>query len=314
VTLAKGGARIGYLPGPGDEVPSCLRRVGYDGHAPRRRRPHAGGPRALRRRRHGRARLQHERAPARPRAPTWRSWPTSRRAARSSSSTTPTNRLAPLTEPLGPWPFAIGHDRGHRRDRRRDVLRGDPPRRSRRPTRSRRATSRAGFRSAASTSPRPGTRAIRRRCRCTIPTSTRSPAACSGRVTGRAPSSYTGLAFLPAAPRGRARRVPPVREPPRGRRRPPWPVTPRPSRRPPWPVDAPARAAARHGQWTPRPSRRPPLASDAPRVAAAGGAAAGNDRRAAVSRPGGASYLIVVGALALQVIIYAAITAAYRWT
>jgi LmbE family N-acetylglucosaminyl deacetylase len=30
IELAKGGTRIGYIPGPGDEVPASLRRVGYD--------------------------------------------------------------------------------------------------------------------------------------------------------------------------------------------------------------------------------------------------------------------------------------------
>ncbi len=30
LALETGGTRIGYFPGPGDEVPASLRRVGYD--------------------------------------------------------------------------------------------------------------------------------------------------------------------------------------------------------------------------------------------------------------------------------------------
>ena len=79
------------------------------------------------------------------------------------------NRLAPLTAPLGPGRSTIGQERVTDETAAVDVAAPDAPGADRAQPRSARATSRAGSRSAASTSPTAGTRTTRRRWRCTIP-------------------------------------------------------------------------------------------------------------------------------------------------
>jgi LmbE family N-acetylglucosaminyl deacetylase len=110
VALAKGGARIGYLPGPGDEVPASLRRVGYevtlldDGalSAATLARFDAvvTGVRAFNTSEHLRAAGTHMALMAYVEA-----------GGTLVVQYNTNNRLAPLAEPLGPWPFDIGHDR-----------------------------------------------------------------------------------------------------------------------------------------------------------------------------------------------------------
>ncbi|HVR01613.1 MAG TPA: PIG-L family deacetylase [Polyangia bacterium] len=108
VQLAKGGARIGYVPGSGDEVPASLRRVGYE-------------VRLLDGSTLGAASLARFDAVV----TGVRAFNTSERLRAAHAALmayvegggtlvvqyNTNNRLAPLTEPLGPWPFAIGHDR-----------------------------------------------------------------------------------------------------------------------------------------------------------------------------------------------------------
>ncbi|HEV3032981.1 MAG TPA: PIG-L family deacetylase, partial [Polyangia bacterium] len=108
VHLAKGGARIGYVPGPGDEVPASLRRVGYEVTL---LDDSALGAASL-------ARFDAVVTGV-------RAFNTSERLRAAHAALmayvegggtlvvqyNTNNRLAPLTEPLGPWPFAIGHDR-----------------------------------------------------------------------------------------------------------------------------------------------------------------------------------------------------------
>jgi LmbE family N-acetylglucosaminyl deacetylase len=108
LVLATGGTRIGYFPGPGDEVPASLRRVGYD--------VTLLDDTAL-----GAASLARFDAVV----TGVRAFNTSAalRAAHASLMSyveaggtlvvqyNTNNRLAPLTDPLGPWPFVIGRDR-----------------------------------------------------------------------------------------------------------------------------------------------------------------------------------------------------------
>ena len=110
VALAIGGAKIGYLPGPGDEVPASLRRVGYDvtllGDEAL-----AGGAAAL-------ARFDAIVVGV-------RAFNTNERLRAAHASLmayveaggtlvvqyNTNNRLAPLAAVLGPWPFDIGQKR-----------------------------------------------------------------------------------------------------------------------------------------------------------------------------------------------------------
>jgi LmbE family N-acetylglucosaminyl deacetylase len=108
VALATGGKKIGYFPGPGDEVPASLRRVGYDvtllddkGLTPAslaRFDAVVTGVRAF-------------------------NTSEALRAAHAALMSyvegggtlvvqyNTNNRLAPLSAPIGPWPFEIGRDR-----------------------------------------------------------------------------------------------------------------------------------------------------------------------------------------------------------
>jgi LmbE family N-acetylglucosaminyl deacetylase len=110
VDLAVAGRKIGYIPGPGDEVPASLRRVGYEvtllGDEAL-----AGGAAALRR---------FDAVVVGVRA-----FNTSERLRASHAALmayveaggtlvvqyNTNNRLAPLTAPIGPWPFEIGQRR-----------------------------------------------------------------------------------------------------------------------------------------------------------------------------------------------------------
>jgi LmbE family N-acetylglucosaminyl deacetylase len=110
IDLALGGTKIGYIPGPGDEVPAALRRVGYDvtllGDEAL-----AAGAAALRR---------FDAVVVGVRA-----FNTSERLRAAHAvlmgyveaggtlvvQYNTNNRLAPLTTPLGPWPFEIGQKR-----------------------------------------------------------------------------------------------------------------------------------------------------------------------------------------------------------
>jgi LmbE family N-acetylglucosaminyl deacetylase len=108
LALATGGTRIGYLPGPGDEVPAALRRVGYD------------------------VTLLDDGALTAPSLARFdavvtgvRAFNTSERLRAAHAALmgyvegggtlvvqyNTNNRLAPLTAPLGPWPFEIGRER-----------------------------------------------------------------------------------------------------------------------------------------------------------------------------------------------------------
>jgi LmbE family N-acetylglucosaminyl deacetylase len=110
IDLKLGGAKIGYLPGPGDEVPAALRRVGYD--------VTLLGDEALAA---GVAALQRFDAVV----VGVRAFNTSERLRAAHPvlmayvqgggtlvvQYNTNNRLAPLTAPLGPWPFEIGQKR-----------------------------------------------------------------------------------------------------------------------------------------------------------------------------------------------------------
>jgi hypothetical protein len=108
VALAVAGRRIGYLPGPGDEVPAALRGVGY---AVTLLDP--GGVTAA------------QLAPFDAVVVGVRAFNTSERLRGAHAGLmayvegggtlvvqyNTNNRIAPLTVPLGPWPFAIGQHR-----------------------------------------------------------------------------------------------------------------------------------------------------------------------------------------------------------
>jgi LmbE family N-acetylglucosaminyl deacetylase len=108
VALATGGKRLGYFPGPGDEVPASLRRVGYD------------------------VTLLDERALTAASLARFDAVVTGVRAFNTSEPLraahaalmayvegggtlvvqyNTNNRLAPLSAALGPWPFEIGRER-----------------------------------------------------------------------------------------------------------------------------------------------------------------------------------------------------------
>jgi LmbE family N-acetylglucosaminyl deacetylase len=110
IDLALGGTKIGYLPGPGDEVPAALRRVGYDvtllgdevlaagAAALRRFDAVVVGVRAFNT--SERLRAAHAALMAYVEA-----------GGTLVVQYNTNNRLAPLTAPLGPWPFEIGQKR-----------------------------------------------------------------------------------------------------------------------------------------------------------------------------------------------------------
>ena len=108
LALAKGGARIGYVPGPGDEVPASLRRVGYEVtllddsalsvSSLSRFDAVVTGVRAFNT--SERLRAAHAALMAYVEA-----------GGTLVVQYNTNNRLAPLSDPLGPWPFEIGHDR-----------------------------------------------------------------------------------------------------------------------------------------------------------------------------------------------------------
>jgi LmbE family N-acetylglucosaminyl deacetylase len=108
LALEKGGARIGYVPGPGDEVPASLRRVGYEVTL----LDDAGLTAA------SLARFDAVVTGV-------RAFNTSERLRAAHAALmsyvenggtlvvqyNTNNRLAPLTDAVGPWPFEIGRDR-----------------------------------------------------------------------------------------------------------------------------------------------------------------------------------------------------------
>jgi LmbE family N-acetylglucosaminyl deacetylase len=108
VTLTTGGKKIGYFPGPGDEVPAALRRVGYD------------------------VTLLDDKGLTAASLARFDAVVTGVRAFNTSEALraahaalmsyvegggtlvvqyNTNNRLAPLSAPIGPWPFEIGRDR-----------------------------------------------------------------------------------------------------------------------------------------------------------------------------------------------------------
>ncbi len=110
LALETGGARIGYFPGPGDEVPASLRRVGYDVTVLDDSALRAGGA-ALARfdavvigvrafNTSERLRAAHD---------TLMKYVEAGGTLVAQYNTN--NRIAPLTAPLGPFPFDIGHER-----------------------------------------------------------------------------------------------------------------------------------------------------------------------------------------------------------
>ena len=111
IALATGGTRIGYFPGPGDEVPASLRRVGYD--------VTLLGPEVLA----GAAASLVSRFDAivvgvrafntdeRLRAAHAALMSYVEAGGRLVLQYNTNNRLAPLTTPLGPWPFTISAKR-----------------------------------------------------------------------------------------------------------------------------------------------------------------------------------------------------------
>ena len=110
VALATGGKRIGYLPGPGDEVPAALRGVGYDvtilgdGDLD-------AGPAALRRFDAIVTGVRAFNVSEKLRAlhPTLMAYVEAGGVLVVQYNTN--NRLAALTTPLGPFPFDIGQQR-----------------------------------------------------------------------------------------------------------------------------------------------------------------------------------------------------------
>jgi hypothetical protein len=110
IALALGGTKIGYLPGPGDDVPASLRRVGYEVTLLGDEALAAGAP-ALRR---------FDAVVVGVRA-----FNTSERLRAAHAALmayvegggtlvvqyNTNSRLGPLTVPLGPWPFEIGGNR-----------------------------------------------------------------------------------------------------------------------------------------------------------------------------------------------------------
>jgi LmbE family N-acetylglucosaminyl deacetylase len=107
VALATGGKRIGYFPGPGDEVPASLRRVGYDVTLLDDKALSGGlarfdavvtGVRAF-----------NTSAALRAAHAALMSYVEAGGVLVVQYNTN--SRLGPLTEPVGPWPFEIGHDR-----------------------------------------------------------------------------------------------------------------------------------------------------------------------------------------------------------
>jgi LmbE family N-acetylglucosaminyl deacetylase len=108
VALATGGKKIGYIPGAGDEVPAALRRVGYDvtmlddtalsAASLARFDAVVTGVRAFNV--SERLRAAHAALMAYVEA-----------GGTLVVQYNTNNRLAPLTAPVGPWPFEIGHAR-----------------------------------------------------------------------------------------------------------------------------------------------------------------------------------------------------------
>ena len=110
VDLAIAGKRIGYIPGPGDEVPASLRQVGYEVTIVSDEALAVGAP--------GLARFDAVVVGV-------RAFNTNERLRAAHAALmayvenggtlvvqyNTNNRLAPLTVPLGPWPFDIGQKR-----------------------------------------------------------------------------------------------------------------------------------------------------------------------------------------------------------
>ena len=198
--LATGGVvEIGYFPGPGRRGPGQPARRRLRRDAARRRG--AGAP--ARRRSPASTRSSSACArstPASGCAPrTRRSWPTSSAGGTLVVQYNTNNRLAPLTAPLGPWPFDIGQKRVTDETAAVDLSVAEASGADDAERDRRRATSRAGCRSAASTSPTSGTATTRRRSRCTIPDEPPLAGSLLWARHGKGTFVYTGPGVLPAA-------------------------------------------------------------------------------------------------------------------
>ena len=226
VALATGGTRIGYFPGPGDEVPASLRRVGYEvtllddsglGAASLARFDAVvTGVRAF-----------NTSAPLRAAHAALMAYVEGGGTLVVQYNTN--NRLAPLTDAIGPWPFEIGRDR---------VTDEAAP-----------VTFTAAASPALTTPNALGPHDFegwiqerglyfaekwdpRYQTVFTMHDPDEKPLA-GGLLVGPLRKGHVrlhGPGLLPAAPRGRAGRVSPLREPARGRRRAPWQMNRTPSR------------------------------------------------------------------------------------
>jgi LmbE family N-acetylglucosaminyl deacetylase len=109
--LATGGSKIGYIPGPGDEVPASLRAVGYDVTLVDDEAVAAGGAAALARFDAVVVGVRAFNKSERLRAAHGALMAYVEGGGTLVVQYNTNNRLAPLSAPIGPYPFEIGRDR-----------------------------------------------------------------------------------------------------------------------------------------------------------------------------------------------------------